>query len=58
MLQDHSLKIRKTCDTCEKKSCISLGVLLFSCLNICDAFGIFAIVLYFVKKVDNKCREV
>ena len=42
MLQDHSLKVRKTCDTCdtcdtcEKMSYISLGVLLFSCLDTCD----------------------
>ena len=33
MLQDHSLKVRKTCDTCERMSYISLSMLLCSCLG-------------------------
>ena len=36
MLQDHSFKVRKTSDTCEKMSHISFSVLLFSCLDTCD----------------------
>ena len=29
MLQDHSLQVRKTCDTCEKMSYISLSLPLY-----------------------------
>ena len=39
MLQDHTLKVRKTCDTCDtfkKMSYISLSVLLYSCPDKCD----------------------
>ena len=46
MLQDHSLKVKETCDTCDtckKMSIISLDVLLFSCLDTCDTCNIFAL---------------
>ena len=33
MLQDHSLKVRKTCNTCEKMSYILLCILLYFCLG-------------------------
>ena len=33
MLQDHSLQVRKTCNTCEKMSYISLCILLYFCLG-------------------------
>ena len=52
MLQDHSVKVRKTCDTCEKMSYISLGVLLLSCFDTCSILRYLAI---FCKNI-NKCK--
>ena len=50
MLQNHSLKVRKTCDTCntcKKMSYVSLGVLLFSSLDTCDTCDTCDILQYF-----------
>ena len=46
LLQNHSLQVRKTCDTCKKMLCISLSVLIYSC------FG----GLFHTLQVQNKAK--
>ena len=50
MLQDHSFEVRKTCNTCEKLSYISLGVLP---VVFCDIWQYF---VKMCKKNIKKCK--
>ena len=61
MLQNHSLKDRKTCDTCntcKKMSYVSLGVLLFSSLDTCDTCDTCDILQYFAIFFEKEYRNI